>query len=166
VEASREDEAGWLASGGDQAGVRVPPPLIYIAGLLGGLALEAPVPIAGLPLGLAVASGIIGVAIWLTLDGSAMLLFQRARTSVVPMKPTTALVTSGPYRVTRNPMYVGMSFLYVGLALAFGVIWALVLLPAVLLIVDRMVIPREERYLEAKFGDQYREYKSRVRRWL
>lgn len=166
MEASREVEAGWPASGGDQAGIRIPPPLIYVAGLLGGVALEAAVPIAGLSLGLAVASGIIGVAFWLAFDGSAMLLFQRARTSVVPMKPTTALVTSGPYRVTRNPMYVGMSFLYVGLALALGLIWALVLLPAVLLIVDRMVIAREERYLEAKFGDQYREYKSRVRRWL
>ena len=85
---------------------------------------------------------------------------------MVPMKPTTALVTSGPYRVTRNPMYVGMAFLYAGLALSLGVIWALALLPAVLLMVDRLVIAREERYLEAKFGEEYRDYKRRVRRWL
>ncbi len=146
--------------------MRIPPPLIYIAGYVGGLAVEAASPLSGLPPALALAAAAIGVAIWLTLDGSAMLLFQRSRTSVVPMKPTTALVTTGPYRVTRNPMYLGMAFLYAGLGFAFGVIWALALLPVVLLIVDRQVIAREERYLEAKFGDEYREYKRRVRRWL
>jgi protein-S-isoprenylcysteine O-methyltransferase Ste14 len=66
--------------------------------------------------------------------------------------------------VTRNPMYVGMAFLYV--AFAFGVMWALAFLPAVLLIVDRFVIAREEPYLEAKFGRAYRDYKARARRWL
>lgn len=150
----------------DRAGVRIPPPVIYIAGFLGGVALEIAFPVSGLPLALALVAGLIGVAIWLSLDGSAMLLFQRAGTGIVPMKPTTALVTSGPYRITRNPMYVGMAFLYVALALALGVIWSLAFLPLVLLIVDRQVIVREERYLEAKFGEQYREYKRRVRRWL
>jgi protein-S-isoprenylcysteine O-methyltransferase Ste14 len=85
---------------------------------------------------------------------------------MVPMNPTTALVTSGPYRLTRNPMYLGMAFLYVALAFAFGVMWALVFLPAVLVVVDRFVIVREEPYLERKFGQAYREYRSRVRRWL
>jgi protein-S-isoprenylcysteine O-methyltransferase Ste14 len=95
-----------------------------------------------------------------------MLRFRSARTSMVPMRPSTALVTSGPYRVTRNPMYVGMAFLYAGLALLLGVIWSLAFLPAVLLMVDRFVIAREERYLEARFGEEYRAYKGRVRRWL
>jgi protein-S-isoprenylcysteine O-methyltransferase Ste14 len=146
--------------------VRIPPPLFYVGGFLAGVALELLFPVAALPRVLAVLAGVVGGGLWLALDGSAMLLFRRARTSVVPMRPTTALVTSGPYRFTRNPMYAGMAVLYVALALAFGVIWALPLLPAVIYLVDRLVIAREERYLEAKFGDEYREYKGRVRRWL
>ncbi|MGH2982213.1 MAG: methyltransferase family protein [Solirubrobacterales bacterium] len=155
-----------MATGSDSSGVRIPPPLIYIAGFALGIGLEAAFPISGLPSALALLAGLAGGAIWLVLDGAAMLRFHRARTSMVPVKPTTALVVSGPYRLTRNPMYVGMAFLYAGLALALGMIWSLALLPVVLLIVDRQVIAREERYLEAKFGDEYREYKKRVRRWL
>lgn len=150
----------------DRSGVRVPPPLVYVAGFVAGLALELVVPIGALPLGVAVPAGLLGAGLWLALDGSAMSLFRQAGTSMVPMRPSTALVTSGPYRVTRNPMYVGMACLYAGVALALGVIWALALLPVVLVLVDRLVIAREERYLGAKFGDEYREYKSRVRRWL
>jgi protein-S-isoprenylcysteine O-methyltransferase Ste14 len=150
----------------DRAGVQIPPPVIYIAGFLVGVALELAFPIGALPFALALIAGLVGGALWLAFDASAMVLFHRARTSMVPMRPTTALVTSGPYRLTRNPMYVGMAFLYGGLALALGMIWSLALLPAILFMVDRFVIAREERYLEAKFGDEYRDYKARVRRWL
>jgi protein-S-isoprenylcysteine O-methyltransferase Ste14 len=152
----------------DSSGVRIPPPLIYIVGFLVGVALELAFPIAALPLALAVSAALIGFAIWLALDGAAMLHFRRARTSMVPMKPSTALVTSGPYGYgfTRNPMYVGMAVLYAALALALGVIWALAFLPVVIFAVDRLVIAREEPYLERKLGDNYRDYKRRVRRWL
>jgi protein-S-isoprenylcysteine O-methyltransferase Ste14 len=150
----------------DKSGSRIPPPAIYFAGFLIGVATELAWPIGALPSALALAAGLIGGALWLALDVSAMMLFQRAGTGVAPTKPTTGLVTYGPCRITRNPMYVGMAFLYVGLALALGVIWSLAFLPVVLLIVDRLVIAREERYLEAKFGEEYREYKRRVRRWL
>ncbi len=95
-----------------------------------------------------------------------MRLFLKRGTSLIPGKRAEALVTSGPYRFTRNPMYVGMAFLYVGLALWLDVLWALAFLPVVLLVVDRRVIAPEERYLEARFGDEYRAYKQRVRRWL
>jgi protein-S-isoprenylcysteine O-methyltransferase Ste14 len=150
----------------DRSGVTIPPPLIYVAGFLIGVALELVFPIGALPLPLALAAAFIGLALWLALDGAAMLHFRRARTSMIPMKPSTALVTSGPYRVSRNPMYVGMAVVYVALALSVGVIWALAVLPLVILAVDRLVIVREEPYLERKFGDEYREYKRRVRRWL
>jgi protein-S-isoprenylcysteine O-methyltransferase Ste14 len=150
----------------DSAGVWIPPPLFYVAGFLLGFAVELALPLSRPPLALALAGGAICIAIWLALDGSAMLRFRSARTSMVPMKPSTALVTSGPYLATRNPMYVGMAFLYAGLALLLGVIWSLAFLPAVLLMVHRFVIAREERYLEAKFGEEYRAYKGRVRRWL
>lgn len=157
-----------VAASGDRAtsGVTVPPPLFYLAGFGIGIALELAFPIDRPPLAITVIGAVIGVALWLALDGVAMLSFRRAGTSMVPMNPTTALVTSGPYRFTRNPMYVGMAFLYAALALALGVIWALIALPLVLIAVDRLVVAREEPYLEAKFGDAYRDYKRRVRRWL
>lgn len=166
VEASRRADSARGAQAADRSGVRIPPPLLYVAGFLVGVALESAVPIGALPPAIAVFAGVIGIGSWLALDGPAMLRFRRAGTSMVPMRPTTALVTSGPYRLTRNPMYVGMACLYLGVALLLGVIWALALLPAVLLAVDRLVIAREERYLDAKFGGPYRTYKSRVRRWL
>jgi protein-S-isoprenylcysteine O-methyltransferase Ste14 len=150
----------------DTSGVRIPPPLFYVAGFLIGVALELAFPIADLPLVVSLAGALIGGGLWLALDGAAMLFFRRAGTSMVPMNPTTALVTSGPYRVTRNPMYLGMAFLYIAVAFAFGVIWALPLLPPVIAAVDQLVIAREEAYLVRKFGQEYRDYMMRVRRWL
>jgi protein-S-isoprenylcysteine O-methyltransferase Ste14 len=165
VEGSRGIDAPSAGSA-DRSGVSIPPPLIYVAGFLVGVVLELLFPIAALPLALALAAAVIGVVVWLVLDGAAMLHFRRAHTSMIPMKPTTALVTTGPYRLTRNPMYVGMAVLYAALALAVGVIWALAVLPLVLFAVDRLVIAREEPYLERKFGAEYVRYKQRVRRWL
>jgi protein-S-isoprenylcysteine O-methyltransferase Ste14 len=137
-----------------------------VAGLLLGVVLELVWPIDGPPPLVAVVVIVAGLLLWLLLDGAAMLAFRRAETSMIPFKPSTALVVSGPYRFTRNPMYVGMAALYVALAVALGLIWALILLPIVIVAVDRLVIAREEPYLERTFGDEYREYKQRVRRWL
>jgi protein-S-isoprenylcysteine O-methyltransferase Ste14 len=148
------------------SGVRIPPPLIYIAGFLVGVALELAFPVDDLPLACTLAGALIGGVLWLALDGTAMLRFRRAGTSMLPTKPTTAFVTSGPYRFTRNPMYLGMVFLYIALAFALGVIWALAVLPVVIAVVDGYVISTEECYLEMKYGDEYREYKRRTRRWL
>lgn len=166
VEASGSTGTGSGDQRRDTSGVRFPPPLIYVAGFLVGVGLGLAFPIGALPLPLAIAAGAVGVGVWLWLDVTAMRRFQRARTSMVPMRPSTALVTSGPYRFTRNPMYLGMASLHLGLALAFGVIWAAAVLPLVLLAVDRLVIAREEPYLERKFGDEYRAYRRHVRRWI
>jgi len=157
---------GAAADKPDTAGVPFPPPLAYVAGLLAGAGLELAFPVDWPPTAVAVAGAVAGVALWLAFDGSAMLTFRRAGTSMVPFKPSDALVTSGPYRHTRNPMYVGMVFLYLGLALAFGLVWAMALLPLVLVAVDRFVIAREEAYLERRFGEPYRAYRKQVRRWL
>ncbi len=109
----------------------------------------------------------VGVAGFIAFDAPAMGSFRRADTSVLPFVPTTALVTTGwPYAYTRNPMYVGMAFLYAGFAFGFGVVWAFAILPFVIIAIDRLVIAREEPYLERKFGEPYRDYKARVRRWL
>ena len=157
---------GAAAGKPDTAGVPFPPPLAYVAGLLAGAGLELAFPVDWPPTAVAIAGAVAGVALWLAFDGSAMSSFRRNRTSMVPFKPSNALVTSGPYRYSRNPMYVGMAFLYLGLTLAFGLVWAMALLPLVLLAVDRLVIAREEAYLERRFGDAYRDYRAEVRRWL
>ena len=82
-------------------------------------------------------------------------LFRRERTSFIPIKPTTTLVIYGPYRFTRNPMYLSLVCVYVGVALWFGLFWALILFPAVMVLIQRYVIVREEQYLARKFGDKY-----------
>jgi protein-S-isoprenylcysteine O-methyltransferase Ste14 len=147
-------------------GIRVPPPAIYLGGFLAGVVVELLVP-SPQPAGwLRIAAGAAGLALLFALDSSAMLRFRRSGTSFNPARPATALVTDGPYRFTRNPMYVGMAGLYAGAAVAAGVLWALAFLPAVLLAMDRLVIPREERHLAATFGDDYERYRRRVRRWL
>jgi protein-S-isoprenylcysteine O-methyltransferase Ste14 len=84
---------------------------------------------------------------------------------VNPYQPTTAIVTEGPYRFTRNPIYLSLAVLYAGLAVMANALWSLLLL-AVMLIIHYAVILPEERYLEQKFGEEYRSYKAKVRRWL
>ncbi|SMF12843.1 Protein-S-isoprenylcysteine O-methyltransferase Ste14 [Tistlia consotensis] len=150
------------------AGVVAPPPLIYLAALLLGLGLDRLLGLPGLGLGsglrlaLAAACGLVGLA----LAAPALLGFRRAGTQVEPWKPSSALVTGGPYRWTRNPMYLGLTLVYLAAALVAGSAAALVLLAPLLLVVRYGVIGREERYLEALFGQPYRDYKARVRRWF
>jgi protein-S-isoprenylcysteine O-methyltransferase Ste14 len=150
----------------DISGVVAPPPFIFLAGLAIGFGLEALLPGSSVPDALAWIAG--GV---LLLAGLALLFsfereFHRKQTAANPWRPTTAIATDGPYRLTRNPAYVGMALVYVGIALLAQALWVLVPLPLVLLVIDRGVIAREERYLERKFGQEYLDYKSRVRRWV
>ena len=92
--------------------------------------------------------------------------FPRAGTSVVPAEPATALVVTGPYRFTRNPIYIGFVLAYFGFAIVLTSMWVLLLLIPVLVILQRGVVAREEEYLERQFGEAYRKYKARVPRWL
>ena len=150
------------------AGVVVPPPLIYAAGLLAGWALNRwrPLPIsAGTPTVRLAVAALCGL-LWLALFAGAFGRFRRAHTSIIPNQPTTALVTTGPYRWSRNPMYVSLVALYVAVALVLGSWWPFVLLPVVVLAIDRLVIAREERYLAAAFPAEYAAFRARVRRWL
>jgi protein-S-isoprenylcysteine O-methyltransferase Ste14 len=150
----------------DVAGVPVPPPLIFVAGLAAGGVAELVRSTTGPSRPISLTIGVVGVLAWLALDGLASLRFVRAGTPVIPFKPTTALVVDGPYRFSRNPIYLGMAALYVGLAFLLGILWSLLFLPFVLIAVDRLIIAREEPYLERKFGQDYVEYKQRVRRWI
>jgi protein-S-isoprenylcysteine O-methyltransferase Ste14 len=110
--------------------------------------------------GLALVALSVGLAIW----GRQALV--SAGTNVNPYRPSTAIVDSGPYRFTRNPLYVALTLMYVGLTLAFDTWWGFILLVPVLIIMHLGVIRREERYLEGKFGESYRGYRARVRRYL
>jgi protein-S-isoprenylcysteine O-methyltransferase Ste14 len=150
---------------GDNAGVIVRPPLLYAAALGAMLVLRWlwPLPIlggAGLWPGLALVVLAVGLLIW----GRRTLV--SGGTNVDPSLPSTAVVISGPYRLSRNPLYVGLALVYLGLTLALDSWWGIVLLAIVLIVMHRGVIRREERYLEQKFGDGYRQYRSAVRRYL
>jgi protein-S-isoprenylcysteine O-methyltransferase Ste14 len=155
-----------LPNAADHAGVGIPPPLIYVALFGLGLLLHQLAPLAFLPIVPARIAALIFLGCYLLLFGWSYLLFRRAGTSIVPVKPSLALVIHGPYRLTRNPMYLSLLCLYLAVALWFGVVWALVLVPLVVVAVQRLAIAKEERYLEQKFGAIYRQYRTRVRRWI
>jgi protein-S-isoprenylcysteine O-methyltransferase Ste14 len=96
----------------------------------------------------------------------AALLFHRARTGIRPFSPATALVTRGPYRLTRNPMYLGMTGILLGAAILMGSLTPFIVIPAFMALIADRFIAREEAMLEQAFGPAYLEYKQRVRRWL
>lgn len=157
-----------MASGNDNPGVIAPPPLIFLAFLGAGLGLDFlvfRVP-TGLPAAVRyVLAAVLAVAA-LLLGFGALFRFRRAGTHPEPWRPTTAIVTQGAYRFTRNPMYLGMALLYAAVAVAADSVVALILIVPLLVVIRYGVIAREERYLIAKFGDEYRRYQASVRRWL
>lgn len=150
----------------DVAGVVAPPPLIYLGGLGLGFALEAALPGGELPGPVRWIAGAALAAGGLALMGSFLSSFRRARTPAPPWEPTTALVTEGPYRFSRNPGYLGMALLAAGIALLADAPWALLGVAGAAVVIDVGVIRREEPYLERLFGKPYREYRRRVRRWI
>ena len=153
---------------GDNPGVIAPPPLIFLGGLLVGFALDLLVLrlATGLPVALRYGLAVVLLAIGGALIAAALGRFRTAGTRPEPWQPSTAVVSERVYGFTRNPMYLGMALVYVAVSLAADSVAALRLLPPVLLALRYGVIAREERYLDAKFGDGYRRYKASVRRWL
>ncbi len=153
----------------DTAGVTILPPFVYVGALVAGYVIQFILPIPVAPPTFDIAIRVLGVLLvlfggWLMF--TAMGIFQKAGTPVSPHEPTKALAFDGPYRFTRNPIYLGMACVLAGLALAGNALWPLLaVIPAVWWI-DTQVIAREEPYLAAKFGAPYVEYKKRVRRWL
>jgi protein-S-isoprenylcysteine O-methyltransferase Ste14 len=153
----------------DHAGVWVPPPILFALPLLAAVMLHAgtPWPLSrGHETALAIGA-LFAIATGITIGLASVFRFRHANTTILPAgRSTSIIVDRGPYRFTRNPMYLGMALVYLGVALVNNNAWAIVLLPAVLTVVDVFVIRREERYLAAKFGHAYRDYCSRVRRWF
>jgi protein-S-isoprenylcysteine O-methyltransferase Ste14 len=150
----------------DTPGVIAPPPLIYLSSLAVGFVLEALLPSTSIPGAVRWSLGPALVLGGFALARSFVAAFHRADTAVDPRSPTTVIVTTGPYRLTRNPGYLGMTMVYAGIAVLGDALWPFATLVPALVLMDRAVIAREERYLERKFGAEYEGYKRRVRRWL
>ena len=144
-----------------------PPPVMYIGALLLGVGIHVLLPIS---IFLATPAHEILAGFLLILSGAfarwAFLTMRRAGTTANPKKPSEALVTDGPFRISRNPIYVAMTGLYIGSAFLVNSAWPLILLVPLLMVMQWGVILREERYLSEKFGSEYTAYSSRVRRWL
>jgi protein-S-isoprenylcysteine O-methyltransferase Ste14 len=150
----------------DTAQVIILPPLLYGAAFVLGLLLHWAFPVYVLPSTLARGIGVVCVLVSFPLALMTFRALSRAHTPVDPMKPTTALVTEGPFRYSRNPIYVAWTLLYLGVALLINALWILLLVVPAVLVLRYGVIAREEAYLTRKFGDAYRQYRAQVRRWL
>jgi len=151
----------------DTANVIVRPPIAWALAALVGLTLQWVVSLPFMPA--SVPAGWIGGIVFvlaLALFAWAIATMTRAGSNVPTNLPTTTIVETGPYRFTRNPIYLGMFLGLVGLAIAFDSLWLLVMLVPFSLAIRYGVVAREEAYLERKFGDAYRQYRARVRRWV
>jgi protein-S-isoprenylcysteine O-methyltransferase Ste14 len=150
----------------DNPGIKVPPPLIYLLPLVLGLMLDRIGNVSFLPRGLARGLG------WSLMGGGAVLnawFLRTIRKTDVPIrtdKPVPRLTTEGPFRYSRNPSYLALAMIYAGIASLRNSLWAVLLLAPAVMVMQREVIGREERYLERTFGEEYLTYKVRVRRWV
>jgi protein-S-isoprenylcysteine O-methyltransferase Ste14 len=158
--------AGHGEAGPDTAGVAAPPPFFFVAGLGAGLLIDRARPAPRLPRGARRTLGLPLLAAGVLLIGWAVRTMYQAGTPAPPTQPTVTIVIEGPFRFTRNPIYLGMTLCYIGLTLLSDRLWALALLPAVLAALHRGVVVREEGYLEQRFGEPYRRYRQGVPRWL
>jgi protein-S-isoprenylcysteine O-methyltransferase Ste14 len=156
-----------MSETGDTSNVLIPPPIAWALAIIAGLAAGWLYPWRFVPafiphvwVGGGVLAASFALAVW------AIVMMLKAGTRVEPHKPTTAIVTGGPYRFTRNPIYIGVFLGQTGLAIGFDNLWMLAMLVPLGLVIRYGVVAREEAYLERKFGAVYRDYKSRVRRWL
>jgi protein-S-isoprenylcysteine O-methyltransferase Ste14 len=150
----------------DSAGVKMPPPLIYLAGLIIGLLADRWLPNLRVPVVISRTVGGLVLGLGMALAAWAMYAFRRMGTTIRPDRPVAALANAGPYRFTRNPMYLSLAITYTGLAILGQSLWALLILPLVLLVIRYKVIAREEAYLERHFGESYTNYRARVPRWI
>jgi protein-S-isoprenylcysteine O-methyltransferase Ste14 len=150
----------------DNPGVIALPPLLYGGAFIVVLVLRW-----FWPMRIVADSGLLWAGLGLVAIGVALASWGRrtmtaAGTNVNPSLPATALVTSGPFRYSRNPLYVALTIVFLGLTLAVNTWWGVVVLIPLLAIMHRGVVRREERYLEQKFGESYRQYRSKVRRYV
>ena len=154
-----------MSDGNDTPDVKIIPPQIYLAGIIIGFLATIWMPTKFVPNSVAWTVGGILIFCGAVLAGGAILKFKDVGTTVRPDRAASTLVIAGPYKVTRNPMYLGLAFVYFGIAIAGQSVWALILLPVVLAVIQRRAIEPEEAFLEERFGANYISYKEMVRRW-
>jgi len=142
------------------------PPFVYLISLVSGTVIHLVVPLSFLPQKLAMPLGVLLVAVAIALFSYSVAKFRAVGTPVPARKPTTAIVRAGPYRFSRNPIYLAFSSFQLGIAIWVNSVWLVVTLVVAVMLINSVVIPREEQYLERKFGAQYLDYKASVRRWL
>jgi len=152
----------------DNPGIYVPPPLLYGATFFAAVLIQKILPL-NKTFFYTIPSKIIGsiiILIGLFFTFPALRQFFKTRNTLVTIKPANSLQTTGIYSISRNPMYISLLLFYIGLSFILGNWWNLVVLPLLVLIVQEYVIKREEKYLSRRFGQQYLEYKAKVRRWI
>jgi protein-S-isoprenylcysteine O-methyltransferase Ste14 len=156
-----------MTDAADRSNAIIRPPIAWALAFVAGLGLDWLHPLRAVPASVpaALVGGVVFAAgfalgIW------AIVTIRNAGSQVETTKPTTAIVTGGPYRFTRNPIYIGMFLGQTGIGIGFDSLWLLAMLAPFYLVIRYGVVAREEAYLERKFGAVYLDYKSRVRRWL
>jgi protein-S-isoprenylcysteine O-methyltransferase Ste14 len=155
-----------MSDGNDAPNVKIIPPLVYLVGIVIGFLATIGLPTKVVPNSVAWTVGGILIFCGAVLAGGAILKFKDVGTTVRPDRAASTLVIAGPYKISRNPMYLGLAFVYLGVAVARQSVWALILLPVVLIVIQRGAIEPEEAFLEKRFGANYIRYKENVRRWL
>jgi protein-S-isoprenylcysteine O-methyltransferase Ste14 len=152
----------------DSPRVYIPPPLFYVAAFLGAVFIQKLIPI----------DNTLFSQQWMKIVGAFFLVtalfflsfslfqFLQSKNTVVTILPANSLQTTGIFGLTRNPMYIGLAFIYLGLSCLIGNWWNMILFPVLLLFVQEYIIKREEKYLHRRFGPEYEAYRKRVRRWL
>jgi protein-S-isoprenylcysteine O-methyltransferase Ste14 len=149
--------------------MRIPPPLLFVVTFIIGLGVQHLAPLTIGSTGFAGAAwfaglGLVVAGLLLVLDSAS--IFLSRRTTIIPFGTAVHLVSNGPFRLTRNPMYLGLALMYVGAAGILYDLWPLLLLPLPMLAMHRIVIPFEEARLQAVFGDAFQKYCATVRRWI
>ena len=144
----------------------VRPPLVYLTSLVTGALIQLARPFPFIPGTLAVPLGASLVVVAIVLFSSSVATFRAAGTPVPARKQTTVIVRNGPYRLSRNPIYLAFSLFQVGIAIWANSVWLVATLVGAVALIHYVVIPKEEQYLERRFGAEYLDYKGSVRRWL
>jgi protein-S-isoprenylcysteine O-methyltransferase Ste14 len=152
----------------DSPGVYIPPPLFYVLIFLAAVFAQKKVLINDSLFHLQITkmTGMLFLIISLLFLITSLKKFFQSKNTLILIKPASSLQTNGIYRISRNPMYVGLAVMYLGISCLIGNWWNIILFPILLLVIQEYIIKREEKYLERAFGQKYLDYKNRVRRWL
>jgi protein-S-isoprenylcysteine O-methyltransferase Ste14 len=148
--------------------MRIPVPWVFVLAYLVGVVLQAflPIPMNAKIRHVTQTAGFALLGAGAVLATWCLMIFRRARTTTIPLTMSSTLVTWGPYRFSRNPMYVSLTLVYLGEAGVLGQVWPLIFLPFVLAYINGTVVPFEEARLQEKFDDSYQRYCATVRRWF